>query len=190
MSKILVNNNAFDVAITDTGVTVAASSSYTIPPQDYPTFAASSDVIILVANSTLIVNDGGDDILVISNAVDIIKGWFPGTPVVASNTFFFDYFDTPGGVGPHTIMSYIVPAGKFLTLSRTEVTCRIESIVEIRKNSTAFSSLSTSAANPTTNYHWIPNRTFTAGDLIEIILTKRNGSPDNTFGVNLMGYLT
>lgn len=72
MSKILVNNNGFDVEIADTGVTVAASSNYTIPPQNYLDFAASSDVIVLIANGTLVLNDGGSDILVVSQAIDII----------------------------------------------------------------------------------------------------------------------
>lgn len=78
MSKILINNTASPVPITDTGVTIAASSQYTIPPQDYLLWAASSNVVTYIGDSTLTVNDGSDD-LSISDGVDLIKGLFPKT---------------------------------------------------------------------------------------------------------------
>lgn len=74
MSKVLVNSTGGDVAITDCGVTVAASSSYTIPPQDYSTFAASSDVITLLTAGTLTLTDGTTTIQPLSVAIDVIKG--------------------------------------------------------------------------------------------------------------------
>lgn len=79
MSKILKNQTVSDVAIADTGVTVPASGQYTIPPEDYDAFAASSDVISLLADGSLILNDGSNDITIVSDAVDVIKGWFPST---------------------------------------------------------------------------------------------------------------
>lgn len=80
MSKILRNLGAADVVIADVGVTIAAFTDYTIPPQDYLTFAASSNTIGFLADSTLTLNDGSNDILNLSQAVDILKGWCPATP--------------------------------------------------------------------------------------------------------------
>lgn len=85
MSKILVNNLSIDIIIQDTGVTVQPNNPYTIPPEDYAKFAASSDVIRSLADDSLVLNNGGDDITNLSDAVDIIKGW----PVLDSS-FFFD----------------------------------------------------------------------------------------------------
>ena len=108
MSKILRNDDPINsVELLDTGVSIGANSSYTIPPQDYPTFAASSDVIRALSDNLLTLNDGGTDITNLSNAIDIIKGWFPGNSTAADD-FFFDYFDVPVGVGPHTLFSYPV----------------------------------------------------------------------------------
>lgn len=91
MSKILKNNTALDVEIADTGVTVLASAQYTIPPQDYATFAASSDVIAKIASLSLTFNDGSSDITNISNAIDAIKGWArDGEKIFDSNTNAID----------------------------------------------------------------------------------------------------
>lgn len=88
MSKVLKNATASPVAVNDTGITVPASGQYTIPQQDYPLFAASSDVVALVGASTLVVNDGSFD-LSISDGIDLLKGVFPKTietlPAVSSN---------------------------------------------------------------------------------------------------------
>lgn len=72
--------------ITDTGVTVPVSSSYTIPPQDYLTFAASSDSIRFLSDGSLILNDGTDDVTDLSQAIDILKGWCPQTPTEAESS--------------------------------------------------------------------------------------------------------
>ena len=189
MSKILVNNNGFDVTIPDVGVTVAASSSYTIPPQDYATFAASSDVITRLADLELILNDGGVDIPTLSQAVDVIKGW----PIQVSETedepFFFDFADVLVGAGPHTLFSQTIDPGFILDLSRIVVACRIESMVEIYKNGSVIGSLRTGAAFPMSSFDWRPNQSCVEGDSIEIVLTKRANAPDNTVGVHLMGVL-
>lgn len=76
MSKILINNTASPQPVADTGVTIAASSNYTIPPQDYLLWAASSNVITLIGAGTLTVNDGSVN-LSISEGTDLIKGIFP-----------------------------------------------------------------------------------------------------------------
>ena len=95
MSKILKNNTGSPVSIDDTGVTVPASGQYVIPPEDYLIWAASSDVVTKVGDSTLTVNDGSDD-LTISIGIDLIKGLFPrleiqaptitNTTIVSANT--------------------------------------------------------------------------------------------------------
>jgi hypothetical protein len=89
MSKILLNNTALPVSIADTGVTVPASGSYTIPPNDYLLWAASSNIVTKVGDSTLTVNDGSFN-LSISDGIDLIKGIFQTclvqTPSVINQT--------------------------------------------------------------------------------------------------------
>lgn len=187
MSKILRNDNPTNaVELLDTGVTVGASSSYTIPPQDYPTFAASSDVIRALSDGSLVLNDGGNDITNLSNAVDIIKGWFPGA-ATESEDFFFDYFDIPVGSGPHTLFSYTVAFPDVLEIGRLTVSCRQESMWQVLKNGVVIADLRTGPAQPTANFVWYPTRPFEINDLVEIILTKRTGVPDVSVGLNLQG---
>ncbi len=191
MSKILKNPSAVPVAIDDTGVTVPAFDQYTIDPNDYDTFAASSDVIVLIANATLTLNDGGNDITDVSDAVDIIKGWAPSggsTTIVSAPTFFFDYADIPIGPGPVTLISFTNTNTAFnMNLSRLEVACRVESMIEIQLNGLVIGSIRTGAARPTEYFQWFPSRPAAPGDLIEVILTKRVGAPDVSVSANLMG---
>jgi hypothetical protein len=187
MSKILVNNNGFDVSIPDVGVTVAASSAYTIPPQDYATFAASSDVITRLAALELVLNDGGVDIVSLSQAIDVIKGW----PIQVSETedepFFFDFADILVGEGPHSLFSQTIDPGLIISLTRIVVSCRVEAMVEVFKNGAVIGSLRTGAAQPMSSFDWRPNQELVEGDSIEVVLTKRANAPDNTVGVHLMG---
>lgn len=62
MSKILKNNTSSDILINDTGVSVLANSSYTIPEQDYILWAASVNVQSYLDSSDLIANDGTSDL--------------------------------------------------------------------------------------------------------------------------------
>lgn len=63
MAKIIKNTSNNLVDIPDTGICVLASpGSYTIPPQDYPLWAASINIVSLVEAGTLIVNDGIRDL--------------------------------------------------------------------------------------------------------------------------------
>lgn len=81
MSKILRNDSASPVVIVDVGsVTINAGDSYTINPNEYPLFAASSNTVTFIGNGDLTVNDGSFD-LTISDGVDLIKGLFPPTQV-------------------------------------------------------------------------------------------------------------
>jgi hypothetical protein len=59
--------------VTDTGVSIAASYSYTIPPTDYLLWSASSSVVTKVGDGSLVVSDGSSD-LNISDGIDLIKG--------------------------------------------------------------------------------------------------------------------
>jgi hypothetical protein len=188
MSKILVNVSGFDVDIADTGVTIPVATSYTIPPQDYPTFAASSDVIRLLSDPSLLtLNDGGNDITNLSNAIDIIKGWPIQTVPEEDAPFFFDYADIPVGAGPHVLMSDVVQAGTILELTRLYVSCRMESMLQLFHNGLVIATLRTGAAYPTASFDWRPNNACAEGDSIEIVLTKRSGAPDTDVGVHLMG---
>lgn len=187
MSKILRNDDAINsVELPDTGVSVSASSSYTIPPQDYSIFAASSDVIRALSNNSLTLNDGGNDITNLSSAIDIIKGWCPGA-TSANDDFFFDYFDVPVGAGPHTLFTYNVTFPDVIELGRLTVSCRFESMFQVYKNGVVIADLRTGPANPTANFVWYPTRAFALGDLIEIIFEKRAGAPDVSVGLNLQG---
>ncbi len=76
MAKILKNNTISNIAITDTGITINASSQYTIPAQDYNLWAASSNIITKIGSGDIIVNDGSVD-LSISDGTDVIKGLHP-----------------------------------------------------------------------------------------------------------------
>lgn len=187
MSKILRNESLINsVEILDAGVTVAPNSNYTIPPQDYPTFAASSDVIRALSDQTLILNDGNADVTVLSTAVDIIKGWFPTVPDLSTD-FFFDYFGEPVGEGPHILFQYVVIPTAILSLSKVTATCRMESIWQILQNSVPIGELRTGASTPLANFSWPTSRQFQSGDLIEIILTRRSGSPDVSVGLYVQG---
>jgi len=191
MSKVLINNQGVDIELADVGVSIPASSAYTIPPQNYPLFAASSDVIKFLSlgndNGGLVLNDGGNDISILSDAIDIIKGW-PVQPVTVEETpFFFDYTGIPEGSDPFTLIAYFVPAGMTLDLTRFYYTCRMESFVQILKNGSLIGSLRTGASMPMASFDWRPNHVCVADDIIEIILTKRTGAPDIDVGAHLMG---
>lgn len=85
MSKILRNpSSSVTVSVNDTGVSINSNSSYTIPPQDYLLWAASSNVITYIGSAALIVNDGSFD-LTISAGTDLIKGIFSDPEVSSPN---------------------------------------------------------------------------------------------------------
>lgn len=85
MSKILINNTASAVNISDVGQVVPASGQLTINPPDYLLYADSSDVVTLVGNGTLTVNDGSSN-LSISDGIDLIKGIFPSAVNIEGST--------------------------------------------------------------------------------------------------------
>jgi hypothetical protein len=74
--KILKNQTASPILITDTGVTVPASpSTYTVQAADYYLWAASSDIITRIGAGTIIVNDGTFD-LSKADGVALLQGNF------------------------------------------------------------------------------------------------------------------
>lgn len=77
MAKILKNVTVSSITITDTGISIPASpATYTIPPQDYLLWAASSNIITRIGSGDIVVNDGSSD-LSISDGTDHIKGFLP-----------------------------------------------------------------------------------------------------------------
>lgn len=76
MSKILDNVTGSPIVISDTGATVDNVVNYTIPPQDYLLWAASSDIITEIGAGNIVVNDGSNN-LSISDGTDLIKDIFP-----------------------------------------------------------------------------------------------------------------
>lgn len=79
-TKIIKNNTDQVVVLSDINLDIAASASYTIPPDRYSRYAASSDLITKLGDGTLTCNDGTDDLslidatsfLQITNVSDII----------------------------------------------------------------------------------------------------------------------
>ncbi len=113
MSKILINNTAGTVFINDTGVSIPTATQYTIPPQDYLLWAASSDVITAIGATDLIVNDGSYN-LSISDGTDLIKGLFPSTVITVPGGVFTNNFNEVSSVasGVSTLVcSYTAATG-------------------------------------------------------------------------------
>lgn len=75
MSKIIKNTTGSPIDIIDTGIEIAASSSYTIPPQDYSIWAASSSILGPVSSGDLVVNDGSVD-LTPAQGIGLLYGFF------------------------------------------------------------------------------------------------------------------
>ena len=75
MSKILKNNTASIVDITDVGVSVPASGQLSINTSDFDEFSASDDVVSLIGAGTLTVNNGSED-LSKSDGIRLIQGGF------------------------------------------------------------------------------------------------------------------
>jgi hypothetical protein len=190
VSKILVNNSGIDVVLVDVGVTVQPADPYTIPPEDYARFSASSDTIRALSNESLVLNDGGNDVDVLSDAIDIIKGW-PVQPIAEeTEPFFLNYDEIPVGPGPHTIFEQAVGAGEELALKYVSYSCRTESKLQVLKNGDSIANLRTGAAMPMASFAFAENNICAENDFIEIILTKRSGPPDTEVGVNIQGALT
>lgn len=76
MSKIVKNTTGSTYDVNDVGISIAASSQYTIPPQDYLLWAASDDVITGIGSGDLVINDGSSD-LSINDGTKLIQGIFP-----------------------------------------------------------------------------------------------------------------
>lgn len=82
MAKILKNQTASPILISDTGVSIPASpSSYTIVAMDYDLWVASSDIITQIGNGNIIVNDGSFD-LSKADAVSLLQGNFKQTDFI------------------------------------------------------------------------------------------------------------
>lgn len=80
--KILKNTTASSIFITDTGVTLPVGST-TVNVSDYPLFAASSDIITVIGNGSVIVNDGSFD-LSKAAGIALIQGNFTQTDFIPS----------------------------------------------------------------------------------------------------------
>ena len=101
--------------------------------------------------------------------------------------WFQDFSGLASGDAPQTLITYTVPASTKINLTSLNLSCRIESMAEVFINSVLVGSLRTGAAQPSDSFSWNPRRPAVVGDLIEVILTKRMGTPDITVGAHLMG---
>jgi len=120
MSKILKNTTASAINITDTGITLAALSDYTIPPQDYLIWAASSDILSPVGVGDVIVNDGSEN-LDPSTGIDLLKG------IVSADFVSDPSISVLTAVLADTEYSFMIPAGtrEFTISSRGLATVKI-----------------------------------------------------------------
>lgn len=75
MAKILKNTTASAVTIADTGQVISASNQLTLNAQDFDLYAASEDVVTLVADGTIVVNDGNID-LTPAQGIGLLQGSF------------------------------------------------------------------------------------------------------------------
>lgn len=105
----------------------------------------------------------------------------------AGTPFYLDYDDTASGNSPITILTTTVPALTILSLSQLKIVCRLESTIRVELNGDLIGSLSTGSGQPSDEIYWTPIRPCVAGDVIEVKLTKRAGSPDVDVGAHLMG---
>lgn len=110
MSKILKNQTGSPIVITDVGGVIlpASPGTYTIPPQDYLLWAASSDIITYLNDTpptpSVIVNDGSFD-LNPSDGMYLIKGIFP-------NLFVYDPIVENVSIPlADTEVSHVLPTG-------------------------------------------------------------------------------
>lgn len=83
MAKILKNSTGSNISIMDTGVTIVANSSYSIPAQDANLWAASSNIVTKIGSGDIIVNDGSVD-LSISDGTDLIKGIYQKQRIIGN----------------------------------------------------------------------------------------------------------
>ena len=87
MSKILTNTIGSTITIADTGISIPSLTAYTIPPQDYLLWAASSNILSPVGLGSIVVSDGFSS-LNPSYGIDYLKGIFPtdevSTPTVVN----------------------------------------------------------------------------------------------------------
>ncbi len=102
MSKILRNATGAIIDIADTGISLGIATSYTIPPQDYLLWAASSDILSPVGSGDVEVLDGSD-VLLPSDGIDLIKGI---TSSALTSTYIIDNLPMPFA---NTEYSYTFP---------------------------------------------------------------------------------
>lgn len=140
MSKILKNNTVSAITITDAGGVVIAASpgTYTIPPQDYLLWAASSDIITYLNDASptpsITVNDGSVD-LNPSDGMDLIKGLFP-------RLFVFDPIVENVSIPlANTEVTHVLPTGtkRFLIKLRGRATLKLSYAVST--SGTVFSTI-------------------------------------------------
>lgn len=169
MSKILKNNTGSAISISDVGGVIIAASpgTYTIPPQDYLLWAASSDIITYLNDTSptpsITVNDGSVD-LNPSDGMDLIKGLFP-------RLFVFDpIVENVAITLANTEVTHALPIGtkRFLIKARGQAIIKLAysvgtsgtSFMTIPKN--AFYTESFIGAGTTTLYFQSPSASQTA----------------------------
>lgn len=85
MSKILKNNTMSDILINDVGITLQASSSYTIQASESNIWADSEDVINELSSGDITLNDGLLD-LSLSDAINHLRGYTSKLVTLSSTT--------------------------------------------------------------------------------------------------------
>lgn len=130
MSKILKNQTASPISISDTGVSLPASpATYTIPSQDYLLWAASSNIITHIGSGNVVVNDGSTD-LSISNGTDLIKGLFPQRIGITAGTDFTQIGHTSDNLNtaPRLGTPNLTSSGSLAALNAALTTTSLDSV--------------------------------------------------------------
>lgn len=171
MSKILKNQTGSPIAIDDTGITLPASpATFTIPPQDFLLWAASSDIIGPVGVGDVVVNDGSFD-LSPSDGIDLIKGLFLRTFVEFEGERPLPEFAFNGDLvigAEQTIINKTVPVDKELRIHQIRVVCSRTTRWTIQEGANIFGSGLTSALNPDSNQIFRKQKKLSAGVTLQL----------------------
>jgi hypothetical protein len=83
MAKIVKNTTASAILVSDTGVSIPATSSYTIPGVDYPLWSYSSDIVTHIGSGAIVINDGSFD-LSKADGISLLQGNFKQSDFIPS----------------------------------------------------------------------------------------------------------
>jgi hypothetical protein len=161
LSKILKNQTVLDINL-DIGITIPASGSFTLSPQDYDEAAASEDIIVKISSGDIIVNDSSKD-LTITEGTAYIQGNFPTIIGIKSSDG-----TQIGGVGDRLKVDTTVTNGNIsfgnIDISDTSIHA-VRKTVYSEQNTDSTRSISSSSVADSPAVGVVVNTLITANDL-------------------------